>query len=285
MKQIRALCISVLLSQVSLGELVIPPDILRGFVDSTTGESGGFSIRGVDEERFVNFIKLNWRSIAANIETLPKRPNSTLFKNQLSYSSLIVFGAACETLPPEEYLDFFDQLINLREQDRIPFHSIDRLMLGIQQKDCFFAVNWEHPRVQAIFKKVKQLTPADEKSFYDYVNAASRGELADTYLENRSEGNPLPQTLPGIKLRRPWESMIKKFEVFTGKKSPRNPESDPRSPRRHNAPLAQASITTLNKTQSIDFWKWSSSTIALFSIAFLIWKFRCRSKSRLTPRL
>lgn len=274
MKRIIVICLIFILCQVSQGEFIIPPDISNGIVESTTGESGGLSIHGVDQERFIKFIKSNWKSIAENIEILPVRPNSTLFKNKLSHSSVIIFGAACESLPPDEYLDFFDELIKLREQDRIPFHSIDRLMLGIEQKDCFFAVNWEHPRVQAIFKKVKKLTPPEEKSFCDYVDAASKGELADTYLENRSEDLPLPQTLPGIKLQRPWASLIKKYELRTGKKVPHDPKFDPR-PTRHDGPIADSSLQ--KQTALSASWPWLALGAALFVMAFAIWKLRRRT--------
>jgi hypothetical protein len=50
------------------------------------------------------------------------------------------------------------------------------------------------------------------------------GKLADEYLTNRPTEAALPQTLPGIKLKRPWGKLIKRYERLTGEKIPPDPD-------------------------------------------------------------
>lgn len=61
-------------------------------------------------------------------------------------------------------------------------------------------------------------------SLLSLVEDQEKGDLADNYMANMSDDAPLPQTLPGIKLKRPFASLIKKYERLTGRKVPPDPD-------------------------------------------------------------
>lgn len=200
---------------------IIPSEVESGIKQSGIGESGGFFIHGVEKEKFYDFIKYHWREMADNIEVLPSAdagPGFSFNSEKVARSaSAMNFAAACEILPPEEYVEFLDKWTSLAEEGRIPFAAFERM--GVDQKYCFLDVNWEHPKVKGILRRMIKLAPPNEESWLEMMTAIANGELADTYMENMSDDAPLPQTLPGIKLKKPWGSLIKRYERLTGKKA------------------------------------------------------------------
>ncbi|RYD84670.1 MAG: hypothetical protein EOP84_04870 [Verrucomicrobiaceae bacterium] len=228
-----AICLMASL-QVAAADYELPGDICEGIAQSQIGENGGFELRGVDGERFESFVRTNWRQIIDHIDTLPpaEAPKGYAFDSLESAraASVANFAASCEILPPEEYLDCMESFLSLYENGRVSKSPLLRQLMGVEQKANFFEVNWEHPRVQAILQRVKELEA--EPAVLGFAEAAAKGELADNYMTNRPDGDPGPQTLPGIRLKRPWGSLIEKYQALTGKKAPYDPGYDPRPDKR-----------------------------------------------------
>ena len=275
MKFFIILIISLGIKLDGVAELVFPPDIANAISTSGTGESGGLFVRGVERQTFIDYLCKNWREITKNIEILPDTKGNFYKKSDAFNASVNTFGAACESLPPEEYLEFLEQFVGLYEDKRIGYMPFDFQLSGSDKKECFLEVNWEHPRVQGIISRARRLIPPSEISTLSWLDEAAKGELADNYMTNKSDDAPLPETLPGIKLKRPWGSLIKKFELITGKKVPHDPKFDPRPSRRGGGSGESAAA----RTEDQPIWPWFACVTALFVLSFLIWRMRARRSS------
>ena len=199
--------------QTACSELVLPPEIAAGISQSSRGESGGLFLHGVDDQVFFDYVCQHWREMADHIEDLPPAEGNFTSKKDAVNASVSHFGAACEWLPPLEYLDFMEKFLTLAEQKRISFRPIEWQMMADCKKQDFLAVNWRHPRVKAIFARARLLTPPREKDFLSWMDGAAEGELADNYMTNMPDDRPLPETLPGIRLEIPWFSLLR-FALF-----------------------------------------------------------------------
>ncbi len=253
----------------------LPDDISEGIAQSRIGESGGFGIRGVEEERFRTYIRENWREIMANIETLPlaKSPPGYSFSSKeiAKEASLQSFAAACEVLPPEEYLECMERFLDLYESGKVSPGPLLNQLMGLEQKADFFDVNWEHPRVQEILQRAKKVS--DEPSVAEYADHAAKGQLAENYMNDRADGDPGPQTLPGIKLKRPWGSLIDQYEALTGKKAPYHPEYDPRPDKRTMAGTQGRKMESTSENArpvSFPLWPWFAFAGGMVVAAILL---------------
>ncbi len=223
---------------------------------------------------FVNYIHKDWREIADNIEWLPLAEGDRIPEKQAFNLSVMYFGQTCESLPPLEYLDFFEKMLSLAEEDRISFSAIEFLYYAQDEKDCFFSVNWEYPRVQKILNRFIKLIPPEEASLLNMVKVQSKGELAENYLNEKSDDARLPETLPGIKLKRPWDSLIKQYEKLTGKnvEVPYHPHYNPR-PTKEMASRPQIASTS-DKIASVFlsplFWMISGGLVAIVGVVFRV---------------
>ena len=276
MRIIKIIFIYFYLNQISTSTLILPPDILLGITRSSTGESGGIFVEGVDRDYFIKYICYHWREILDNVKDLPKSEGSFTSNQDAINLSFAIVGGACESLSPSEYLDFMDRITELCEQNLIAYDSYSSQLGASSKKQDFLTVNWEHPRVQAIFEKARKLVPVTDEATLSWLNEAARGELADNYMTNKSDDAPLPETLPRIKLERPWGSLIKKFELITGKNVTHDLKFDPR-PSRRDDPSAESAATA---TQDQPIWTWLACVTALIAICFLIWRLRARRSAR-----
>lgn len=201
----------------------LPDEIERAFVKNNPYLSREDAM-SMDDPRFVDYILKNWRWIAEEIEILPEVEGDIPDKGVAFNASVMAFAETCQKLPPLEYLDFLDQMLVHYEQGRISDTAFELMLLAQLEKHDFLSVNYEHPRVAAILKKANRLTPAKNKALKSCLEDMASGALADNYKTNREDDAPLPQTLPGIKLKRPWGSLIKRYERVTGKKVPPDPD-------------------------------------------------------------
>lgn len=110
------------------------------------------------------------------------------------------------------------------------------------------------------------------------VDDQAGGKLADNYMVNSSDDDPLPQTLPGIKLQRPFASGIRKYEAMTGNRVP----PDPNFPDHHTTRPSRKGLQELEAAgpgtllaEQVKAW-WTrpelliSSIIAVF-LAVVLW--------------
>jgi hypothetical protein len=255
------------------GEYVIPPEIANGMVQSSIGEDGGLHIQGVEEEIFISYIKRNWKSIVENAESLPLHAHENKLRGKISLTSLSIVGSACENLPPLEYLDYLDKMLILFEQRKIDPLALE-LVLGREKKIDFLSVNWEHPRVRTILSKIIELVPPSNVDLLSCVRDMADGKLADNYRTNVSDDVPNPETLPGIKLVRPWDSLLKKYERMTGKKleEPHDPQFNPRPEKRNSlsGPASPAAADTSPSPMS-NPPRWGIFGVLILAVA-LGWK-------------
>jgi hypothetical protein len=164
----------------------------------------------------------------------------------------------------------------LFEQKKIPLKALD-IVFGREKKDDFLPVNWEHPRVRAILTKMRKLIPQTNESLQSYVEDVATGKLADNYMTNEGDDAPLPETLPGIKLVRPWDSLIKKYERMTGKKieEPHDPTFNPRPEKaNHTKPTSEAVIASSQSPTKARGWLWLSGLVLALPILYGIWLYR-----------
>lgn len=255
--------------------IAIPDDIEVGFEKGRTGESGGLFLEDVDRERFIGYVCENWREITDHIESLPRAKGSFGTKDGAFDCSVNTFATACEWLPPEEYVDFLNKLADLYEQERIGYLAVKFQLGGNAKKDSFLAVNWHHPSVNAFLQRMKTLVP-DQKDV-DWIEGVLRGDHEDSYMVNKSDDAPLPETLPGVKLKRPFASIIPRFERLTGKKvppDPRFPEDDssrpPRRPGSGDSDSPTESVLPSRLPGDAKAWSIASFSAAALLLAALL---------------
>lgn len=268
----------ILLSMPLLKGLDVPDDIVEGIRKSRTLESGGLVIDGVDRDRMLEYVRLHWRDILDQIESFPEAHGDFSGNKQNAINaSVIHFGAICESLPPEEYVEFLEKFIGLVEEGKIQyFPLIHQLMASTSWKDCFLQVNYSHPKVQAFLQRAMKVIPESDPDMLAFVKLAADGELADTYLTNRSD-DFRPQTLPGVKLKRPWGSLIRAYERMTGEKAPPDPEfpeDEPRTARRPGFDEPDASVEYAMDDESF----WLLTSLLLLGCAGGFYWYRRRKK-------
>lgn len=188
---------------------------------SYTTEFGSYGTKVGDEKAFGKFIRSNWRTLVMEVDSLMKnRADGT---HGFTYSTLAL---ACEDLQGQEYVALLDSLALVLEKKKAagePLSNYGQLFSGFGAKKNFLSVNYEHPSVRPLLRRLINLfedVPPDGASVF---KAQMNGELADNYLIDSAPGSPLPETLPGIKLKRPFGSLIKRYEQLTGKKVPPDP--------------------------------------------------------------
>jgi hypothetical protein len=201
----------------------LPDDIAQAFAKSDRYFAPGTAM-STDDPKFIGYILKNWRWIANEIEILPKLERDIPEKDVAFNVSVIRFSETCEKLSPLEYVDFLDQMLVLYEQKRISDNAFENALSPSLEKRDFLAVNYEHPRVAAILKKKIGLTPPEDEDARSGLEDMANGKFADNYMYDRGDDDPLPETLPGVKLKRPWGSLIQKYERLTGKKVPPAPD-------------------------------------------------------------
>ncbi len=276
MKGLCAFIILILVTASSQAELNLPPDIQVALTQSNPGESGGLFVHGTSEERLFGFIRENWREIAERIEELPVTPGVFDSATSQKNATVIVFGVACEWLPAEEYLEFLEKFTELREEGRIDFGVWKSQLFGWAKKDHFLAVNWQHPRVKNLLEKAMGMVPETETDTLEMLNNIAHGKLADSYLVNKPDDAPLPETLPGVKLKRPFASLISKYERLTGKRVPADPqfpeEMHSRPPRRSENGLNDVPVS-VDMASALFSGRAKSLAVASFSLALILFVF------------
>lgn len=280
----KTVCISFLallsISLAAWGEFALKPEIAEAFRKNVQYAPPDTSEFAAGTPKFIEYVLMNWREILEDIECIPmmnQHPLANSTDDVRMNVSLSLFTGTCEDLTPEDYVEFFNKLLDLRAENRISYPAIKDAYLASGSKDYFFAVNWEHPEVQKIFAKMKRLIPPEDESLRSMVEEEEKGGLADNYLTNKSDDAPLPQTLPGIKLQRPFASLIRKYEAMTGKKVPPDPDfPDHRitRPSRHGLQEAAAGKTVASAQQARTL-RWEEITLAsavVFILTGILWR-------------
>ncbi len=236
-----------------------------------TTEMGSFGTKAGDEEAFGNYIRSNWRTIVLEVDGLMNDGVDGM--HGFTYSTL---AYACEDLPGEEYVDFLDSLAKMLEKkkaagERLPNYG--QLFSGFGAKKNFLSVNHGHPSVKRLLQRLIDLFQDEPPDGASVFEAQINGELADNYLTDVAPGSPLPETLPGIRLKRPWASLIGKYEQLTGKKVPPDPdfpEGVQTRPSKRNPAAAGERGETSAETGEGGGIKWTLVAAAIAGLAALV---------------
>ena len=205
--------------------LEMPLETVDAFRNTTLSEGGGLVSFGNEREVVIEFVKMNWREVLDNLDQVPSPGGN------VSGAAMLV-GAAAEELPPLEYLDFLDAYLTLYERGGVNDDLLRAQLAGDNRKNYFVAVNAAHPRVKALLLRAKNLVPKENVVFQEYLDEEIAGARSDMYFANASRDTPPPETLPGIKLRKPFESLIEKAKRMT--------RSSDEATRRNHASVADA---------------------------------------------
>jgi hypothetical protein len=194
----------------------------------------------------------------------------------------LTISLACEELGPPEYLDFLDKILDIHEQKKVRGETIgyaDLLFFGQGRKKSFLAVNWENPRVRGILLRAVRLFSDLDPDAANYLQRQANGELADNYMTGEPDDAPRPETLPGVKLQRPWASLIRKYEQLTAKKVPYDPTFDPRPSKRPGQTAESSGTPAQIKNGHFSTWPWFAFLVALLATGLCSWKFRWSFKA------
>jgi hypothetical protein len=187
-----------------LGEdLALPENVAEIMSRAGTAEYDGYYPSGETGQPMVDYVKANWSELLDNLKEVPSAGKSKT-------SAAMLLGRIAEELPPEDYLEFMAKYLDAYEKGDIPTNIVALQIAGSVRKEYFFAVNFEDARAKSIISRAKSLAPEKETDFRAYMDELMSGKLADMYLANESDDAPRPETLPGIKLRAPFASLIEK---------------------------------------------------------------------------
>lgn len=283
MKLSQLLCLGFFVQVSWLFGVTLPDEISHSFQRAGQRMPSSEELYG-EQQSFTDYILKNWRTISEDIECLPPKDGEDNPGVKFNVS-VIQFGYACAQLPPTEYVEFFEKIVGLYEQKRISFSAFENIYEGADAKRDFWTVNWEHPRVQAIFARIRKFDPPPRKALLDFIENQASGKLADTYMHDLPDDTKPPETLPGIKLQRPWASVIRKFEAMTGNRV----DADPNFPDHHNTRISKRDLsrsdvgTSPVQTRNVakpwwTRWEFIISLVSALLVACLL-KFRGAKKT------
>jgi DnaJ-domain-containing protein 1 len=189
--------------------LELAADVAKAFSQASVGESGGlFTENEADRELLEEYVNANWRSLLESFSELQVRGKSQPAK-------ISVVGILAENLPPVDYLDFLKRYLELVEEGKIPIDTLVYQIGGNGRKSDFLSVNHRHAEVESILAKAIALAEANRDSVSEdersMLRSIADGSLADMYDVNESGDELPPETLPGVTLSRPYESLISRF--------------------------------------------------------------------------
>lgn len=193
---------SLLLSLPTLAALDLPPQVAEAFRNVSVGEEGYLASSNGGRELILEYVKKDWKELLDGLEGVPS-PSGTVG------AAAMIVGLAAEELPPLDYLDFLDHYLIIYSRGIVGDESLRMQLGGMDRKNHFISVNYEHPRVRALLLRAKELVPKDNAEFQEYLDEQLAGKLSDMYSSGAEDARP-PETLPGIKLRAPFESLMEK---------------------------------------------------------------------------
>lgn len=169
--------------------------------NSGTTEDGGIYNMEHRQKEVADYVRQNWRLLLANLEKVPTNAGNI-------DAAAMLIGRCAEDLPPIEYLDFFDAYLDAYSKHQIRDQTLVLQLCGLARKKDFLSVNWEDHRVQSILKRAEELAPRENSDLHALIKKIASGSLSDMYFANSPTHARPPETLPGIKLRPPFESLL-----------------------------------------------------------------------------
>jgi hypothetical protein len=238
---------------------------------STSFEDGYYDTKTGDKAEFTRYICEHWLSL---LESYEPNENNNDPNNKTLTIDLICFAA--ENLPPIQYVDFLDKLLDILEARDFGFDDPSTLFHGRNAKYSFLQVNWEHPRVQAILQRQIKLFANDPIAISALKSTAS-GKLADSYRTNVPDDAPYPETLPGIKLLPPDGVLLKKIRSMIPSFTGGPPLSAGPTRQQRERPSHPDDLASTPLSGSYRAWPWLTILGLLGGLITGIWKYRSGS--------
>lgn len=188
--------------------LVLPPEVAEAFRRASTGEDGSLYSPGNGREMVIGHVKTHWKELLDHLDEVPSEGGTRR-------SAAMVVGLAAEDLPPMEYVDFLDHYLTAYARGGIEEEVLQLQLGGRGRKNDFVVVNVADSRVRTLLLRAKELVPKENVEFQKYLDDELTGERSDMYFANKSDDALPPETLPGIELRSPFESLIAKAKRMT----------------------------------------------------------------------
>lgn len=240
----------------------LTPEAKEAFRKASVGEDGYLYPSGSGRELIIKTVKENWKDLLDHLDDVPSEGGTIR-------SAARVVGNAAEELPPLEYLDFLEHYLTAYSRGQIDDDILRWQLGGVDRKNYFITVNATHPRVRALLLRTKELVSKNNIAFQEYLDEEIAGKRSDMYMANKSDDDLAPETLPGIKLRSPFESLIAKVHR-------RSKEPDGSNERKFTASKAKGqpiNSTTSDWGSGRTDWKTWTLTAALLALLFAVWKF------------
>lgn len=229
-----------------------------------------------DVKAYEDFALKHWKILLSDVDRLPSRRGNP---QTVTAAQISVF---CEKLPPMEYLDLLDRLIDLVAGEKINPDTLMAQINGTESKHLFIAVNFEHARVRDLLRRAKEVS-GDHPNIVRSLERHESGELADGYQVTNG-ADFFPQTLPGIKLRHPDETLIRKYEQMTGRRIPRDPRFETQSAIRPPRRMAQGEVPGNDpgepRSPASTMWPWIAGGATIVVACFGLWMIRRVARSR-----
>jgi hypothetical protein len=170
----------------------LPENIKRFFATQTLTEDGGLTGDVLEIRDFRGYVLDHWRELLDHAAELPR--NQGLYGNTVG-----LIGGAAAHLPPTDYLEFVEKVIDLAEAKKIPKEAVFDQIKGENKKDGFMAWNWADPRVRRLVQRAQRLVSEKDKVTSAWLKDLLSGDLAkpeNFFSGNRSDSVPPQETLP-----------------------------------------------------------------------------------------
>lgn len=168
---------------------IIPDNLKQIIAKAELGESGGLEFPGAVDAAEANklrdalyaWFRLSRQDVLLNY--------STLISNHKEQNIWIEIG---EMLPPDEYLDYLNQMLDGFAGGRIPLEAVETAFLGRSQKDGFLPYNYDTPSVQSLYTKAMSIIPPTSQ-IMAVLKDGKDGKLKKSAIMNREMSRrPLP---------------------------------------------------------------------------------------------
>lgn len=223
---------------------------------ATAIEAGRQGLRNVPD--FVALEQLlngSWPQIVGNVNTVTT--------SEVSKAILFV---ACQSLRPDDYLQFLNQAVGLTEQ-----HTIDKRLLkwGLFAADKnvrgVLDYNYDKPVARAILQRVKVLY-ADDRDMVNYCNATLSGETKRK-VEQYFKDNPSEPRSPVITAAmNPTPAVPTAATPAATTPTTPVPPSAPNASPAPTAPVAQTPVAMVERKSPI--WPWL--VVGIFALIAII---------------
>src|SRR6266511_3365663 len=121
-------------------------------------------------ELLMRYMKTNWRSVLGDLGTIaPTDPKKCRVMR------------ACESLPPEEYLQFLNETRDMYAAKKLSTLVFQKVLWASRYKEGFLAMNYQVPAVRSFVESLFPICPAEwHDSFRGVLSGVSKTDYEKT---------------------------------------------------------------------------------------------------------